>query len=38
MAAAGFPRLRARSELDTATRVENIRAARRKFEERERAK
>lgn len=38
MAAAGFPRLRARSELDTATRVENIRAARRKFEERERIK
>ncbi|KAJ4290753.1 hypothetical protein N0V88_006502 [Collariella sp. IMI 366227] len=35
---AGFPRLRAKSELDTATRNENIRAARRKFEERERAK
>ncbi|KAK4129659.1 hypothetical protein N657DRAFT_630502 [Parathielavia appendiculata] len=38
MAAAGFPRLRSRSEVDTATRVENIRAARRKFEERERVK
>ncbi|KAK0657717.1 hypothetical protein B0T16DRAFT_386206 [Cercophora newfieldiana] len=36
--AAGFPRLRSRSELDTAARAENIRAARRKFEERERAK
>ncbi|KAL2136510.1 hypothetical protein VTI74DRAFT_3335 [Chaetomium olivicolor] len=35
---AGFPRLRAKSELDTATRNENIRVARRKFEERERAK
>ncbi|KAH6633998.1 hypothetical protein B0J18DRAFT_4878 [Chaetomium sp. MPI-SDFR-AT-0129] len=35
---AGFPRLRSRSEMDTATRVENIRAARRKFEEREREK
>ncbi|KAL1838666.1 hypothetical protein VTJ49DRAFT_2418 [Mycothermus thermophilus] len=33
-----FPRLRAKSEMDTATRVETIRAARRKFEERERAK
>ncbi|KAK4116697.1 hypothetical protein N656DRAFT_266161 [Canariomyces notabilis] len=33
-----FPRLRSRSELDTAARAENIRAARRKFEERERAK
>ncbi|AEO69985.1 24d7cf6d-100d-4944-8f16-842025984f67 [Thermothielavioides terrestris] len=33
-----FPRLRSRSELDTATRQENIRIARRKFEERERAK
>ncbi|KAK3938921.1 hypothetical protein QBC46DRAFT_156006 [Diplogelasinospora grovesii] len=36
--AVGFPRLRSRSELDTAARAENIRAARRKFEERERAK
>ncbi|KAK0734815.1 hypothetical protein B0T26DRAFT_631607 [Lasiosphaeria miniovina] len=35
---AGFPRLRSRSELDTVARAENIRAARRKFEERERAK
>ncbi|GAB1310018.1 Reticulocyte-binding protein 2-like protein a [Madurella fahalii] len=33
-----FPRLRSRSELDTAARAENIRAARRKFEERERVK
>ncbi|KAH6853335.1 hypothetical protein B0I37DRAFT_4054 [Chaetomium sp. MPI-CAGE-AT-0009] len=33
-----FPRLRNRSEMDTATRVENIRVARRKFEEREREK
>jgi hypothetical protein len=38
MVGAGFPRLRSRSEVDTATRVENIRAARRKFEERERVK
>jgi len=36
--AAGFPRLRSRSELDTAARAENIRAARRRFEERERVK
>ncbi|KAK0731537.1 hypothetical protein B0H67DRAFT_639919 [Lasiosphaeris hirsuta] len=36
--AASFPRLRSRSELDTAARAENIRAARRRFEERERAK
>ncbi|KAL2165574.1 hypothetical protein VTH06DRAFT_877 [Thermothelomyces fergusii] len=35
---AGFPRLRAHAEIDTATRIENIRAARRKFEEREREK
>jgi len=35
---AGFPRLRSHSEMDTATRIENIRAARRKFEEREREK
>ncbi|KAL2167441.1 hypothetical protein VTG60DRAFT_1239 [Thermothelomyces hinnuleus] len=35
---AGFPRLRSHSEIDTATRIENIRAARRKFEEREREK
>ncbi|KAK5657024.1 hypothetical protein OQA88_3549 [Cercophora sp. LCS_1] len=34
----GFPRLRSRSELDTASRAEHIRAARRKFEERERVK
>ncbi|KAK1752565.1 hypothetical protein QBC47DRAFT_424754 [Echria macrotheca] len=34
----GFPRLRSRSELDTAARAENIREARRKFEERERVK
>ncbi|KAK4155578.1 hypothetical protein C8A00DRAFT_31623 [Chaetomidium leptoderma] len=33
-----FPRLRSRSELDTARVAENIRIARRKFEERERAK
>ena len=33
-----FPRLRNRSEIDTAARVENIRVARRKFEEREREK
>lgn len=38
LAAAGFPRLRSRSEVDTAARAENIRAARRKFEERERVK
>ncbi|KAG7293421.1 hypothetical protein NEMBOFW57_003471 [Staphylotrichum longicolle] len=36
--AIGFPRLRSRSELDTATRAENVRAARRKFEEREKVK
>ncbi|KAL2260452.1 hypothetical protein VTK26DRAFT_5533 [Humicola hyalothermophila] len=36
--AGSFPRLRSRSELDTASRAENIRAARRKFEERERVK
>ncbi|KAK0747751.1 hypothetical protein B0T21DRAFT_277656 [Apiosordaria backusii] len=35
---ANFPRLRSRSELDTANRAENIRAARRKFEEREKIK
>ncbi|KAK4170105.1 hypothetical protein QBC43DRAFT_197198 [Cladorrhinum sp. PSN259] len=35
---AGFPRLRSRSEHDTASRAENIRAARRKFEEREKIK
>ena len=35
---AGFPRLRSRSELDTGSRADNIREARRKFEERERAK
>ena len=34
----GFPRLRSRSELDTATHAENVRAARRKFEEREKVK
>ncbi|KAM7207107.1 hypothetical protein V8F33_000206 [Rhypophila sp. PSN 637] len=36
--AASFPRLRSKSELDSAARAESIRAARRKFEERERAK
>ncbi|KAK3335328.1 hypothetical protein B0T19DRAFT_351283 [Cercophora scortea] len=36
--AAGFPRLRSRSELDAASRAEGLRAARRRFEERERAK
>ncbi|KAI0383569.1 hypothetical protein F5Y04DRAFT_28171 [Hypomontagnella monticulosa] len=36
--AAGFPRLRAKSDLDTATRAEHLREARRKFELRERAK
>lgn len=36
--AGSFPRLRSRSELDTASRAENIRVARRKFEERERVK
>ncbi|KAK4178122.1 hypothetical protein QBC36DRAFT_112046 [Triangularia setosa] len=35
---ANFPRLRSRSELDTANRAEKIRAARRKFEERENIK
>lgn len=35
---AGFPRLRSRSELDSAAHVENVRAARRKFEEREKVK
>ncbi|KAI8628883.1 hypothetical protein F5Y19DRAFT_475972 [Xylariaceae sp. FL1651] len=34
----GFPRLRAKSDLDTATRAEHLRAARRKFELKERAK
>lgn len=34
----GFPRLRSRSEVDTATRAENIRVARRKFDEREKVK
>ncbi|KAK3329087.1 hypothetical protein B0H66DRAFT_466680 [Apodospora peruviana] len=36
--ATSFPRLRSRSELDSAARAESIRTARRKFEERERAK
>lgn len=36
--AAGFPRLRSRSEVDTVSRAEHIREARRKFEERERSK
>ncbi|KAH8883619.1 hypothetical protein GQ53DRAFT_786770 [Thozetella sp. PMI_491] len=36
--AAGFPRLRSRSEVDTGSHADNIREARRKFEERERAK
>ncbi|KAI1205603.1 uncharacterized protein F4807DRAFT_276134 [Annulohypoxylon truncatum] len=36
--AAGFPRLRAKSDLDTATRAEHLREARRKFELREKAK
>ncbi|XXH06079.1 hypothetical protein Hte_012524 [Hypoxylon texense] len=35
---AGFPRLRAKSDLDTATRAEHLREARRKFELREKAK
>jgi len=35
---AGFPRLRSRSEVDTAARAENIRNARRKFEAKERIK
>ncbi|KAH7034725.1 uncharacterized protein B0I36DRAFT_83522 [Microdochium trichocladiopsis] len=35
---AGFPRLRAKSDLDTATRADQVREARRKFEEKERAK
>ena len=34
----GFPRLRAKSDLDTATRAEHLRAARRKCEIQERAK
>ncbi|KAJ2982914.1 hypothetical protein NUW58_g6344 [Xylaria curta] len=34
----GFPRLRAKSDLDTATRAEHLRAARKKFEIKERAK
>ncbi|KAI0517167.1 hypothetical protein F5B22DRAFT_131080 [Xylaria bambusicola] len=34
----GFPRLRAKSDLDTATRAEHLREARRKFEIKERAK
>ncbi|KAI1334220.1 hypothetical protein F5Y15DRAFT_296968 [Xylariaceae sp. FL0016] len=38
MDASGFPRLRAKSDLDTATRAEHLRAARRKFEMKERAK
>ncbi|KAI0466615.1 hypothetical protein F4859DRAFT_293241 [Xylaria cf. heliscus] len=33
-----FPRLRAKSDLDTATRADHLRAARRKFEIKERAK
>lgn len=36
--AMGIPRLRSHSEVDTAARQEHIRKARRKFEERERAK
>ncbi|KAI2782696.1 hypothetical protein F4815DRAFT_443215 [Daldinia loculata] len=36
--ASGFPRLRAKSDLDTATRAEHLRVARRKFELREKAK
>ncbi|KAI1803038.1 hypothetical protein F4811DRAFT_562832 [Daldinia bambusicola] len=36
--ASGFPRLRAKSDLDTATRAEHLREARRKFELREKAK
>ncbi|XDG08940.1 hypothetical protein ABKA04_008555 [Annulohypoxylon sp. FPYF3050] len=36
--ATGFPRLRAKSDLDTATRAEHLREARRKFELREKAK
>ncbi|KAK2073913.1 hypothetical protein P8C59_008153 [Phyllachora maydis] len=36
--AAGFPRLRSRSDMDTASRAEHIRKERRRFEERERAK
>jgi len=35
---AGFPRLRAKSDLDTATHAGQVREARRKFEEKERAK
>ncbi|KAI2604614.1 hypothetical protein GGR54DRAFT_452490 [Hypoxylon sp. NC1633] len=35
---AGFPRLRAKSDLDTATRADHLREARRKFELREKAK
>ncbi|CAK7215386.1 hypothetical protein SBRCBS47491_002469 [Sporothrix bragantina] len=34
----GFPRLRSRSEVDSGARADQIREARRKFEERERAK
>ncbi|CAK7205795.1 hypothetical protein SEUCBS139899_008574 [Sporothrix eucalyptigena] len=34
----GFPRIRSRSEVDSAVRADQIREARRKFEERERAK
>ncbi|KAI1251332.1 hypothetical protein MGN70_005900 [Eutypa lata] len=34
----GFPRLRAKSDLDTATRADHLREARRKFERKERAK
>lgn len=36
--ASAFPRLRAKSDLDTATRAEHLREARRKFELREKAK
>ncbi|KAI1496371.1 hypothetical protein F5X99DRAFT_74755 [Biscogniauxia marginata] len=36
--ASSFPRLRAKSDLDTATRAEHLRVARRKFELREKAK
>ncbi|KAI8961300.1 hypothetical protein F5Y11DRAFT_348700 [Daldinia sp. FL1419] len=36
--ASGFPRLRAKSDLDTVTRAEHLREARRKFELREKAK
>ncbi|KAH9893062.1 hypothetical protein F4778DRAFT_308158 [Xylariomycetidae sp. FL2044] len=36
--ASGFPRLRAKSDLDTATRADHLKEARRKFEMKERAK